>query len=52
MISSDSRFIREFSASDFYCTVRFVKLTLRLFLYNYNNFRITNIFKSAEVKGL
>ena len=52
MVSSDSKVIREFSASDLHCTVRFMKLTLRLFLCNHNNFRITDIFKSTEIKGL
>ena len=52
MISFSSKVIRKSSMSDLHCTVRFVKLTLRLFLYNYSNFRITDIFKFIEVKGL
>ena len=52
MVSFSSRVIRESSISDLHCTVRFVKSTLRLFLHNHSNFRITDIFKSAEVKGL
>ena len=52
MVSSDSRVVRKFSVSDLHCTVRFVKSTLRLFLHNHSNLRITDISKSAEVKGL
>ena len=51
MFSSDSRVIRESPAFNLHCTVRFVKSTLRLFLCNHDNFRITGISKSAEVKG-
>ena len=52
MISSNSKVVRESSAFNLHCTVRFIKSTLRLFLHNYSNLRITDIFKSAEVKGL
>ena len=52
MVSSNSRVVREFSASDFHYTVRFIKSTLELFLCNYSNLRITDIFKSVKVKGL
>ena len=52
MISFSSRVVREFSVSDLHCTVRFIKSTLRLFLHNYNNLRITDISKSVEVKDL
>ena len=52
MFFSGSRVIRESSASNLHCTVRFVKSTLRLFLCNHDNFRITGISKSVEVKGL
>ena len=52
MISFSSRVVKEFSASNLYCTVRFVKSTLRLFLHNYNNLKITDIFKSVKIKDL
>ena len=52
MFSSSSRVVRESPVSDLHCTERFVKSTLKLFLYNYNNSRITGISKSAEVNGL
>ena len=52
MVSFSSRVIREFPAFNLHCIIRFVMSTLRLFLCNYNNFRITGISKSAEVKGL
>ena len=52
MISFSSRVVRKSSVSDLYCTVGFVKSTLRLFLCNHNNLRITDIFKFIEVKGL
>ena len=52
MVSFSSRVVREFSISDLHCTVRFVKSTLELFLYNHDNFRITGISKSVKVKGL
>ena len=51
MFSSSSRVVRKFPAFNLHCTVRFVKSTLRLFLHNHNNLRITGISKSAEVKG-
>ena len=52
VFSSGSRVVRESSASDLHCIKRFVKSTLRLFLCNHGNFRITGISKSAEIKGL
>ena len=52
VFSSDSRVVRESSISDLYCTEKFVKSTLRLFLCNHSNLRITGISKSAEVKDL
>ena len=52
MFSFSSKVVRKFSASDLHCTERFVKSTLKLFLHNHGNFRITGISKSVEVKGL
>ena len=52
MFSFSSRVVRESSAFNLHCTVRFVKSTLRLFLHNYDNLRITGISKSVKVKGL
>ena len=52
MFSSGSKVVREFPVFNLHCTERFVKSTLRLFLCNHNNSRITGISKSAEVKGL
>ena len=52
MFSSGSKVVRESSAFNLHCTERFVKSTLKLFLHNYGNLRITGISKSAEVKGL
>ena len=52
MFSSDSRVVRESFTFNLHCTERFVKLTLRLFLHNHSNSRITGISKSAEIKDL
>ena len=52
MFSSGSRVVRESPVFNLHCTERFVKSTLRLFLHNHGNLRITGISKSAEVKGL
>ena len=52
MFSSSSRVVKKFSAFNLHCTERFVKSTLRLFLCNHGNLRITGISKFTEVKGL